>query len=166
MNKAIDGLILLLIGVITGFNIFLSYIVAPLLFSNLDHRQAGEIMNIIFPYYFASGWIIGIVIYSLVGLKSIKDKHIIKNFKWFIIGILILILTHMALHKTVLPIARNINAQYYSAIDKGEKEKAAEIKSKFKTIHGISSVINVFNLILEIYLFQYYFLKVRRLKKE
>ncbi len=165
MNKVIDGIILLLIGVILGFNIFFSYIVAPLLFSNLDHRQAGEIMNIIFPYYFASGWIVGIIIYSLVGIKSVKDKDIIKNFKWFIVGIFVLILTHMALHKTVLPIARNINIQYYSAIDKGEEKKAAELRSKFKTIHGISSTINVFNLILEIYLFQYYFLRVRRLKK-
>ena len=166
MNKVIDGLILLLIGVITGFNIFFSYMVAPLLFSNLDHRQAGEIMNIIFPYYFASGWIAGIVIYTLIGFKSIKDKHIIKKYKGFIIGLLILVLTHMALHKTILPIARDINAQYYSVVGKGEDRKIAEIKSKFKTVHRISSTINVFNLILEIYLFQYYFLRVRRLKKE
>ena len=165
MNKATDSLILLLIGGLTGINIFFSYIVAPLLFSNLDHRHAGEIMNIIFPYYFASGWIVGIVIYSLIGIKSIKDKQIIKRYKGFIIGVLILVITHMALHKTVLPIARNISSQYYSAVDKGEKKKALEIKSKFKTVHGISSTINVFNLVLEIYLFQYYFLRVRRLKK-
>jgi len=165
LNKAIDSIILLLIGILVGFNIFFSYIVAPLLFSNLDHRHAGEIMNIIFPFYFASGWIVGIVVYTLFGIKSIKDRQIIKTFKWFVVGVLILILTHMALHKTVLPIARSISAQYYSAVDKGEDKKAEELKSKFKTIHRISSSINVFNLILEIYLFQYYFLRVRRLKK-
>ncbi len=165
MNKAIDSLILLLIGVIAGFNIFFSYIEAPLIFSHLDHRHAGEIMNIIFPYYFASGWIVGIILYTLIGIKSIRDKQIIKKYKGFVIGVLILVITHMALHKTVLPIGKNLSAQYYSAVDKGEKKKASELKLKFKTVHGISSAINVFNLILEIYLFQYYFLRVRRLKK-
>ncbi|HHG75117.1 MAG TPA: DUF4149 domain-containing protein [Persephonella sp.] len=165
MNKAIDTLVLLLIGALIGVNIFFSYVVAPLLFSHFDHRHAGEIMNIIFPYYFASGWIIGIVLYTLIGIKSIKDKQIIKKYRGFIIGVLILVITHMALHKTVLPIGKNLSAQYYSAVDKGEKKKASELKSKFKTVHGISSTINVFNLILEIYLFQYYFLRERRLKK-
>ncbi|SNZ02124.1 protein of unknown function [Persephonella hydrogeniphila] len=165
MNRLLDTLILLLLGVLVGFNIFFSFIVAPLLFSNFEHRTAGEITNVIFPYYFGSGWIIGIVIYTLLGIKSFKDKEIIKKYRGFVIGIFILVITHMALHKTVLPVARSINIQYYRELEEGNKEKALELKSKFKTVHGISSGINLFNLALEIYLFQYYFLRERKLKK-
>jgi len=165
LNKAVDVLILLLLGVLVGFNIFFSFIVAPLLFSNFDHRSAGEVTNLIFPYYFGSGWVIGIIIYTLFGIKSIKDKEIIKKYKGFVIGILVLVITHKALHKTVLPVARSINIQYYQELEEGNKEKASELKSKFKTVHGISSAVNLFNLALEIYLFQYYFLRERKLKK-
>jgi len=166
LNKFIDLSILLLLGFLIGFNISFSFIIAPLLFSNLDHRQAGEIMNLIFPYYFASGWITGIVIYTLVGIKSIKDKNIIKTYRGFIFGLLLLVITHMALHKTVLPIAKSINLQYYQMLAENRQSEAQQLKQKFKKIHTISSFINIFNLGLEIYLFQYYFLKERRLKKD
>ncbi|NPA17479.1 MAG: DUF4149 domain-containing protein [Aquificae bacterium] len=165
MNRFIDFLVLLLLGFLIGFNVSFTFIIAPLLFSHFDHRTAGEITNVIFPYYFASGWIIGILIYTLIGIKSIKDKQLIKNYKGFVIGLLLLVITHMALHKTVLPVARNINLQYYVLLDEGKKEEALKLKEKFKKIHGVSSFINLFNLGLEIYLFWYYLLKDRRLKK-
>jgi len=157
--------VLLLLGALIGFNISFSFIIAPLLFSNLDHRLAGEITNLIFPYYFASGWIAGIAIYTVIGIKSIKDKDLIKRYRGFIIGVLLLVITHMALHKTILPIARSINYQYYTALQEGKNKKAKEYKSKFKKIHAISSSINLFNLALEVYLFQYYFLRRKDLKK-
>ncbi|WP_457639416.1 DUF4149 domain-containing protein [Persephonella sp.] len=166
MNKFIDFLILLLLGFLIGFNVSFTFIIAPLLFSHLDHKAAGEIMNLIFPYYFASGWVIGIVIYTLIGIKSIKDKSIIKNYKGFVIGLLLLVIAHMALHKTVLPLARSVNLQYYVSLDEGKKDEAKLLKERFKTIHTVSSVINLFNLGLEVYLFQYYLLRNRRLKKE
>ncbi|NPA58274.1 MAG: DUF4149 domain-containing protein [Aquificae bacterium] len=165
MDKYIDLAVLLLLGFLIGFNVSFSFIIAPLLFSNLDHRTAGEIMNLIFPYYFASGWIIGILIYTLFGIKSFKDKKLLSHYKGFVIGLMVLVLTHMGLHKAVLPIARTVNLQYYNLMEQGKKEEALRLKEKFKKVHTVSSVINIFNLGLEIYLFQYYFLKVRRLKE-
>jgi len=166
LSKLIDFLVLLLLSFLIGFNLSFTFIIAPLLFSHFDHRTAGEITNVIFPYYFASGWIVGILIYTLIGIKSIKDKQLLKKYKGFIIALLLLVITHMALHKTVLPLARSINLQQNHLLDAGKKEEAVKLKEKFKKIHTISSFINFFNLGLEIYLFQYYLLKIGRLKKQ
>jgi hypothetical protein len=158
-QKFIDALILLLLGILGGFNIFFTFFVAPLLFSNFNHRLAGEITNIIFPYYFASGWIIGIIIYTLIAIKSLKDKNIIKNLKIFIFGIALLVILHMALHKTILPMGQKLNSEYYRLIDNGKEKEALVIKERFKKIHAISSIINFANLVITLYLFIYFFLK-------
>ncbi|HCB69238.1 MAG TPA: DUF4149 domain-containing protein [Persephonella sp.] len=162
LSKIIDLLILFILGVLAGFNIFLTFIVAPVLFSNLDNRHAGEIMNLIFPYYFSSGWILGIAVYSLFALKTVKNKEIIKKFKLFVVALGLLIILNMALHKTVLPIARSLNIQYYTLLKEDKKEEAKIVKDKFKKVHAVSSSINLINLILEIYLFQHFLLKIRK----
>ncbi|WP_457622618.1 DUF4149 domain-containing protein [Persephonella sp.] len=162
MSKVIDFFILFLIGILAGFNIFLTFVVAPTLFSNLDHRHAGEIMNLIFPYYFSSGWIVGIVIYTLFALKAVKDKNILKNFKLFVVGLALLVILNMALHKTVLPIARSLNVQYYTLLKEEKKEEAQAIKEKFRNVHIISSSINLVNLALEVFLFQYFLFRIRK----
>ncbi|WP_457642535.1 DUF4149 domain-containing protein [Persephonella sp.] len=162
MNKIFDFLILLLIGVLIGFNIFFTFIVAPLIFSNLEHKYAGEITNLIFPYYFGSGWILGILIYTLFAFRSIKYKEIVIEFKRFIVVLGLLIVLHMALHKTILPIGQNLNYQYYALLEENKVKEAAAVKGKFKKLHMISSSINLINLILELYLFQHYLFKIRK----
>ncbi|RMD46352.1 MAG: DUF4149 domain-containing protein, partial [Aquificota bacterium] len=109
MDKYINLIILFLISCLAGFNIFLTFIIAPLMFSHFNTRLAGEIMNVIFPYYFASGWVIGIAIYTLIAVLSLKDKNIIQRLKTFIVALSILIISYMALHKAILPIAQNLN---------------------------------------------------------
>jgi len=165
LNRYVDFLILLLIGVLTGFNVFVTFILTPQLFSHLDHRLAGEITNLIFPFYFSSGWIIGIVIYTLIAVLSIKDKFIIKRLKAFIIALTVLILFYMAEHRTLLPMGQYANNQYYSLLDEGKKKEAQVFKERFKKIHTISSSINLINLILLIYMF-YAYLSKREEKKE
>jgi len=158
-QKFIDALILLLLGILGGFNIFFTFFVAPLLFSNFNPKLAGEITNILFPYYFASGWIIGIIVYTLVAIKSLKDKNIIKDMKIFVIGIALLVILHMALHKTILPIAQNLNAEYYQLLEGGDKNEALVVKNNFKKLHVISSIINFANLLITLYLFIYFYFK-------
>ncbi len=159
MNRYVDFIVLLLLGILAGFNVFTTFILTPQLFSHFDHRFAGEITSLLFPYYFASGWIIGIVIYTVIALQSIKDKIIVKRLKGFIIGLTVLILLFMAQHKTLLPIGLKINNQYYALIDEGKKQEAEIFKEKFKKVHMISSSINIINLLLTIYLFYAYLQK-------
>ncbi len=156
LNKYIDFVILLLIGVLVGFNVFMTFILTPQLFSHFDHRLAGEITNLLFPFYFASGWIIGIIIYTLIAIQSIKDKFIVKRLKGFVIGLTVVILLYMAEHKTLLPIGQQINSQYYQLLDEGKKQEAQVFKEKFKKVHMISSSINLLNLLLLLYLFYAY----------
>ena len=160
MNKYkpyIDFLIVFLLSVLAGFNIFLSFILAPALFSNFDHRLAGEVMNVIFPLYFSSGWIIGLAVYTLIAILSIKDKQIINQLKLFIVLLSILILSYMALHKAILPIGQASLGNYYALVDEGKKEQALVYKERFETVHKISSTLNGLNLILAVGLaFLYY----------
>ena len=162
MDKYINLIILFLLGCLSGFSIFLTFIVAPLMFSHFNTRLAGEIMNVIFPYYFSAGWIIGIVIYTLIALLSIKNKHIIKKLKVFIIALSILIVLYMALHKAILPIAQNLNNTYYYLLDKAKNEEAILVKDKFKKIHVISSSLNMLNVIMLMFLFYNFYFKINK----
>jgi hypothetical protein len=163
-EKFLDALILLLLGILGGFNIFFTFIVAPLLFSNFNHKLAGEITNVIFPYYFASGWVIGVIIYTLIAIKSLKNKNIVKNMKIFIVGVALLVILHMALHKTILPIGQKLNTTYYELLDQGKEKEAQLVKNNFKKLHVVSSIINFANLAIILYLFIYFYL--RSTKKE
>lgn len=157
MNRYIDFLILLLTGFLLGANVFFTFFVAPSIFSHFETRLAAEITNVIFPYYFAIGWIVGLVIYTLVAIQSIKDKFVIKRLKWFIIFLSILIISHMALHRAILPIGQTLNNQYYALVDSGKKEEAEKLKEKFSKVHMLSSSLNLANLMIELFLFYNFF---------
>lgn len=162
MVKIVRFLIILLLGVLAGFNVFLSFILAPVLFSKFDSRLAGEVMNSIFPYYFASGWVIGLIVYSLIAFLSVKDKNIINKLKIPIIALSLLIISYMALHKTVFPLGQATINKYYALKDAKEEEKALEFKEKFKSIHSISSTLNIINLILTIFVVYSVYTKFRK----
>ncbi len=162
MNRYIEFLILLLTGYLIGASVFFTFFVAPSVFSHFDTRLAAEITNVIFPFYFATGWIIGLVIYTLIAILSIKDKFIIKKLKWFIVFVSILIISFMALHRAILPIGQTLNSQYYSLIDEKKPEEAQKIKEKFSKVHIISSSLNLANIMIEIFLFYSFFNYVSR----
>jgi hypothetical protein len=157
LEKLINFFILLLLGILLGFNVFLTFIVAPLMFSHFNVRLAGEIMNIIFPYYFSSGWVIGLIIYTLIAFLSIKNKNIVSHLKYFIIALSVFILSCMALHKAILPLAQNLNNTYYMLLDENKKEEAVAAHEKFKKLHIASSTLNIVNLLLLLFLmFNFY----------
>ncbi len=162
MDKYIDFLILLSLSILIGSNIFLTFVVAPQLFSNFDHRLAGEITNVIFPYYFAGGWILGIVVYTLIAVKSIQKKEIVKQLKWFIIALSLMIISYMALHRTLLPIGQDLNSKYYELVDQKKEKEAEKYKEKFATVHAVSSSLNLVNLIIEVYLLYGFFIFIRK----
>jgi glucan phosphoethanolaminetransferase (alkaline phosphatase superfamily) len=164
LDKYIDFVILLLLSILLGSNFFLTFVVAPQLFSNFDHRLAGEITNIIFPYYFAGGWIIGITIYTLIAIKSIRKKEVVRQLKWFVIALSLLIISYMALHRTLLPIGQSLNSQYYELIDQNKKQEAEVYKKKFATLHAVSSSLNLVNLLIEIYLIYGFYVFIRKEK--
>ena len=162
MDKYTDFLILLFLSILFGSNVFLTFVVAPQLFANFDNRLAGEITNVIFPFYFAGGWIIGILIYTLIAVKSIKRKEVVKDLKWFIIALSILIISYMALHRTLLPIGQHLNSQYYELKDEKKLKEAQKYKDKFATLHAVSNSLNLVNLVIEIYLIYGFYVFIRK----
>lgn len=133
-------------------SIFVTFIYTPYLFSHYSTKEAGEIVSKIFPFYFKSGWITGIIIYTLVGVLSVKEKEIIKKLKWFVIATAVLILISMALDRVILPIAESLKSQYHNLLTEGKQNEANIIYSRFKTFHGVSSVLNLVNIIIEIFM--------------
>jgi hypothetical protein len=154
-DKYVYGLLIFLLFCLLCGSIFITFIYTPYLFSHYSTKEAGEIVSKIFPFYFKSGWIIGIIIYTLVGVLSVKEKEIIKKLKWFVIATAVLILISMALDRAILPIAEGLKLQYYDLLNEGKRNEADIILSRFKTLHGISSVLNLINIIIEIFMLIY-----------
>ncbi len=123
-------------------------------------------MQTIFPLYFAMGWIVGIVIYTLIAILSIKDKFVIKKLKWFIVVLSLMVISYMALHRTVLPIGQALNNQYYAFVDEKKIEEAEKIKEKFELVHSVSSSLNILNLVFEFYLMYSFYLFLIDQRKE
>lgn len=84
-----------------------------------------------------------------------KEKEIIKKLKWFVIATTVLILISMALDRAILPIAEGLKSEYYDLLNEGKQNEANIIFSRFKTFHGISSVLNLINIIIEIFMLIY-----------
>ena len=86
-------------------------------------------------------------------MLNISDPiSIINKLKIPIIALSILIISYMALHKTVFPLGQATINKYYTLKDSGKTEVAENLKEKFKNIHTISSILNMINLILVVFL--------------
>jgi len=125
-DKYVYGLIIFLLFCLLGGSIFITFIYTPYIFSHYSTKEAGEIVSKIFPFYFKFGWIIGIIIYTLIGALSLKEKEIIKKLKWFIIATAVLILISMALDRAILPITEGLKSEYYDLLNEGTLEIKVE----------------------------------------
>jgi len=152
LNSYVSFFILLLISLLIGSNVFLSFVVAPVIFSNFDKITAGGIMQLIFPYYFKINWVLGIVIYTVIGVLSLKDKYIVKRLKWFLVSVGGLVILNMAQDRAIFPMAKSTQQGYIEAVQQNQTQKAEALHSQFSTLHGISSVINLITLVLEVLL--------------
>ena len=94
-----------------------------------------------------------------------KEKEIIKKLKWFVIATAVLILISMALDRAILPIAEGLKSQYYDLLNKGKQNEAEIIFDRFKTFHGISSVLNLINIIIEVFTLIYILKFLKKIRK-
>lgn len=135
-----------------GATVFFTFIVAPAVFSGMDSRQAGFVMNLIFPYYFKVGWISGIVIYTLIGIYTFLKKDAIKEVRPILIALFFVVIINMALDRAVLPTSKSILIEYYQLVDDGKFKEAKSLKERFDTLHTISSVLNLLHLSILVYM--------------
>lgn len=155
-TKPLFGIYVLL-SLLFGASVFFTFIVAPAIFSGLDSKNAGFVMNLIFPYYFKLGWIGGILIYTLVGVYSFIDKEAVKSLKFFLVGLFFVVIINMALDRAILPLSKNLLATYYELLEQSDYEQAKIFKERFDTVHKISSVLNLLYIIILVYLLYAFF---------
>ncbi|MEJ5173401.1 MAG: DUF4149 domain-containing protein [Hydrogenothermaceae bacterium] len=138
----------MILSLLFGGMVFFTFIVGPVLFSNLDSKLAGSIMNLIFPYYFKIQWIGGVVIYTLVGIYSYLDKEAIKRLKLFLVLVGLFVVIGMALDRAVYPAAKSFMFEYYNLVQENHMEAAKSVKESFDTFHKISFILNMINIII------------------
>lgn len=109
-------------------------------------------MQLIFPYYFKINWVLGIVIYTIIGILSFKEKEIVKSLKWFLLSIGAIVILNMAQDRALFPMAKSIQLEYVELLKENQTEKAEILHSQFSKIHVISSFINITTLALELFI--------------
>ena len=126
----IEQVSLYLIAIILGIMLFFSFVVAPLVFTTLNERNAAIFIRRIFPYYYN----VNLVISSIVLLIFIYlSKFVIEFYLILAITILFGISNYL-----LMPLINKYR-------DKKEDQK-------FKYSHLISVIINFIQIIFLVYL--------------
>jgi len=120
--------VIALLGFLLGFTTFFSFVVAPVLFSVLDKKVAGNVVSHIFPTYFGSETLL----YGLTTILLVK----IKFRKLALISLVVTLLAALQAFG-VLPLSEHL------------KETDYEL---FKMVHGISMGVNLVNILATVYL--------------
>ena len=144
MLVAVKYIHLLSITIWIGSVIFFSFVATPSIFKTFDRKMAGDIVGAIFPKYFMlteaaifvalvtlvfTGLKIGVTSAMKVGLVLLVSAFAVASVSGFYVG----------------PKARAVKEQYRAATD---ETKIAELKKSFGKLHGVSMVLNIFNLLI------------------
>ena len=125
-----DNLIENIIAICLGMMIFFSFIIAPLIFKILDQENAGKFVRKIFPYYY----FINLVFLLFAAIFFLLISEV--NFEFYIITILII--SFLFAQFVLMPLINKL--------------KDNNKETKFKFAHGISVIINFFQIIGLVYL--------------
>tara|TARA_Y100000816_G_scaffold280881_1_gene254790 strand:- start:1206 stop:1592 length:387 start_codon:yes stop_codon:yes gene_type:complete len=125
-----ENLIENIIAICLGMMIFFSFILAPLIFKILDQENAGKFVRKIFPYYY----FINLVFLSFAAIFFLLISEV--NFEFYIITILII--SFLFAQFVLMPLINKL--------------KDNNKETKFKFAHGISVIINFFQIIGLVYL--------------
>ena len=125
-----DSLIQSIVAICLGMMIFFSFILAPLIFKILDQENAGKFVRKIFPYYY----FINLVFLSFAAIFFLLISEV--NFEFYIITILII--SFLFAQFVLMPLINKL--------------KDNNKETKFKFAHGISVIINFFQIIGLVYL--------------
>ena len=126
----IEQVSLYLIAIILGIILFFSFVVAPLVFTTLNERNAAIFIRRIFPYYYNVNLVISLIVLLIFIYLS---KFVIEFYLILIITILFGISNYL-----LMPLINKYR-------DKKEDQK-------FKYSHLISVIINFIQIIFLVYL--------------
>lgn len=133
-------LALLSSGIWLGSMIFLSLVLAPIVFKTLSATGASHLLRVLFPRYYVTGIICAVILHLTLLFYVVAIEKITTEVFWSITGSF-LILAFAAYSLLLIP---KINR----ARDAGEK-----MVKTFDRLHRRSVIINVFSLLITLAVF-------------
>ncbi len=139
MLNALKFILLLSIVIWVGMLVFFTFIVTPAVFQALPRETAGDVVARIFPWYWAVGYVAGIL--SLSSLLAISFVE--KGFPAARI-ILLALMTAFTFYSgmVVWPEAKAVKAQMAEVKGK-DQARYEELRGEFKRIHMESYALNI-----------------------
>jgi len=126
-----------------GSIIFFSFIGAPSVFKLLSKELAGEVVSDIFPKYYAIGYVCTpILLGSLLYLGYVKNA--LASLRYPVMILICVVACSFYSGLVVSNKARAIKMEIKSTMNEAEK---TQLGKKFRKIHGLSMILNLFNLI-------------------
>ncbi len=125
------------LSLMVGGMVFLSFLVAPVLFQNFPREQAGETLSVIFPGYHL--WAISCALLALVSFSFMAMIHR----KWFLTR-LILLITMVVLSLYAGGMTGPEAAELRITIQEQKKTEgvSSELREKFQKLHQRAVILN------------------------
>jgi hypothetical protein len=152
------------LGLWAGGGLFFSFVAAPRIFaylrdelpsepppefrglnSEIGLRLAGNTVGAIFPTYFASQIILGVLAVSSGFVLAKQGRRLGKVRCALAFAALAIVSIHAA---TVYPRSVRVRDSHYAAKAAGDEPKAIELRKTFGMWHGASQVLNIVTLLL------------------
>ena len=125
-------MLLIIYTILIGYMLFFTTCIAPVINSTLDRENASKLLRKIFPKNFKFGLIVSII----AALFSLFEKNITSLFLSIALTVFFLI--------NLFYVMPNINSS-------ADEDKNKNIRSnKFKTLHSISVILYLINMLISI----------------
>ena len=148
----------------SGGAVFFTFLAAPRIFGYLHHelpshplpglhgvdadvglRLAGNTVGTIFPVYFVSQVVLGVLAVAS-GVVLARSGRRLDKIRCACVAVALAV---VAVHSlTVYPHSAGVLAQHYQAKDGGDEPKAAELRRTFGIWHSVSQGINLVTIVL------------------
>jgi uncharacterized membrane protein len=142
MLAALKFIYLMALSVWMGSLVFFSFIAAPGIFKALSRESAGDVVGVIFPRYWAVGYVASVLCLASILWLSVTQKRFPAS-----LLVVLAIMGAVSFYSgiSVGGKARVVKAEMRAA---ESPEKKAELKAEFRKIHIKSSVLNMTVIIL------------------
>jgi len=135
---------LLSICVWVGSMVFFSFIGAPAIFRTLDRKSAGDVVGVIFPKYYMTGYVCCTLALLSLGWMTAKtglETPVMAGFALLLVMGGVTFYSGGPLHGKVTAVKRLIR-------EEKDESRLVPLKKEFGKLHGISAVMNIFTLAL------------------
>lgn len=129
---------LLALSIWVGAIVFFSFFTTPTLFTQLPREMASQVITVIFPRYYALGYICG----SILLLSSLMEAALLRHLPW-----IRLILVSLMLGSTLYaglalrPQVHELKVQM-KAVEEGT-DLSLRLKKQFDGLHRLSVILNM-----------------------